>query len=75
MAQLATQGLSFLCVGILLDAGRTICSYPHIIRYPQASLIRPYAQASIIANVCNLFQTMSAGFLLVDVPDYLEWVK
>lgn len=47
----------------------------HALPTLQASLIRPYAQASIIANVCNLFQTMSAGFLLVDVPDYLEWVK
>ncbi|CDZ97680.1 Pleiotropic drug resistance proteins (PDR1-15), ABC superfamily [Phaffia rhodozyma] len=40
-----------------------------------ASVLRPFAQASVICNALSLFQTMSAGFLLVNVPPWVSWIR
>lgn len=40
-----------------------------------ASVTRSFATASVIGNALNLFQIMSAGFILVDVPPYVSWIR
>lgn len=40
-----------------------------------ASVTRAFAAASVIGNALNLFQIMSAGFLVVSVPPYVWWIR
>ncbi|BEI93776.1 uncharacterized protein CcaverHIS019_0602350 [Cutaneotrichosporon cavernicola] len=40
-----------------------------------SSVTRSFAQASLIGNAINIFQLLSAGFVLVDPPDYAEWIR
>ncbi|KAL7410573.1 P-loop containing nucleoside triphosphate hydrolase protein [Mrakia frigida] len=40
-----------------------------------ASIVRNFAQASIICNALSLFQTLSAGFVLTNVPPWVKWVR
>lgn len=40
-----------------------------------SSVTRSFAQASLIGNAINIFQLLSAGFILVDPPDYAEWIR
>ncbi|KAJ1301061.1 hypothetical protein OPQ81_003479 [Rhizoctonia solani] len=40
-----------------------------------ASLQRTYAQASLMANGLSIFFLLTAGYLLIHPPVYVEWVK
>ncbi|KAL7419907.1 hypothetical protein Q5752_005823 [Cryptotrichosporon argae] len=40
-----------------------------------ASVFRSFSGASQVGNALNLFQLMSAGFLLVHVPAYVAWIR
>ncbi|KAK4686772.1 hypothetical protein P7C73_g3345, partial [Tremellales sp. Uapishka_1] len=40
-----------------------------------ASLLRSFAQASLLGNAVNLFQIMSAGFIVTNVPNYVKWIR
>ena len=40
-----------------------------------ASIFRSFAQASIVGNALNLFQLVSSGFLVTNVPEYVKWVR
>ena len=40
-----------------------------------ASVVRNFAQASIICNALSLFQTLSAGFVLTNVPRWVFWIR
>ncbi|ORX36262.1 P-loop containing nucleoside triphosphate hydrolase protein [Kockovaella imperatae] len=40
-----------------------------------ASIFRSFAGASMVGNALNLFQLVSAGFLVVHVPAYVKWVR
>jgi ABC-type multidrug transport system ATPase subunit len=40
-----------------------------------SSVTRSFPQASLIGNAINIFQLLSAGFILVDPPDYAEWIR
>ncbi|GMK58369.1 hypothetical protein CspeluHIS016_0504010 [Cutaneotrichosporon spelunceum] len=40
-----------------------------------SSVTRSFSQASLIANAINIFQLLSAGFILVDPPEYVDWIR
>lgn len=40
-----------------------------------SSVTRSFAQASLIGNAINIFQLLSAGFILVNPPNYAEWIR
>ncbi|WVR04136.1 hypothetical protein IAU60_001135 [Kwoniella sp. DSM 27419] len=40
-----------------------------------ASLTRSFATASLVGNATNLFMIMSSGFIVTDVPPYVEWIR
>ncbi|WVQ77432.1 hypothetical protein IAR50_007118 [Cryptococcus sp. DSM 104548] len=40
-----------------------------------AALLRSFPAASMLGNSINLFQIMSAGFILTHVPPYVAWIR
>ncbi|WVQ83463.1 hypothetical protein IAT38_005604 [Cryptococcus sp. DSM 104549] len=40
-----------------------------------ASLLRSFSAASMLGNSLNLFQIMSSGFILTNVPVYVSWIR
>lgn len=40
-----------------------------------ASLLRSFSAASMLGNSLNLFQIMSSGFILTNVPVYVAWIR
>jgi hypothetical protein len=40
-----------------------------------AAIVRNFAQASVVCNALSLFQTLSAGFVLTNVPPWVKWVR
>lgn len=40
-----------------------------------SAVTRSFAQASLIGNAINIFQILSAGFMIVNPPNYAEWIR
>ncbi|WVO24277.1 uncharacterized protein IAS62_005641 [Cryptococcus decagattii] len=40
-----------------------------------AALLRSFSAASMLGNSLNLFQIMSSGFILTNVPVYVAWIR
>ena len=40
-----------------------------------SSIFRSFASASMVGNALNLFQLVSSGFLVTNVPVYVKWIR